>query len=239
MSALPWILGGGTVALGAYLWTRRDQDSTGDAAIATGPLPGRWVWPVGVWMGRKPEISDGFQGTRRSPSGERRRHGGVDILYRRIASDPWKAGTTNASRHYVMPPHRAALAASDGRVWSASYTPRGWSVVIDHSPRKLATYYTHLSQLLVVPKQTVRAGQPIGVIGADPLDPARLMHRHFEVWRGGSADRFDPAPAMKAWEYLPDPGDLPAALVARNARIANRPGDLVRVRQHTRSYPRR
>jgi hypothetical protein len=127
-------------------------------------------------MGRKPQISDGFNGTRRSSSGEKIRHGGVDIMYRRVASDRWPAGSSNGSRHYVMPPHRAALAASDGLVWSASSTPRGWTVVIDHSPRKLATYYTHLSQLLVVPKQTVRAGQPIGIIGADPLDPAHLMH---------------------------------------------------------------
>lgn len=236
MSVLPWILGGGAVALGAYLWTRRDKDSAGDGS---GPLPGRWVWPVGVWMGRKPQISDGFHGTRRSPSGEKVRHGGVDIMYRRIASDRWPVGSSNGSRHYVMPPHRAALAASDGLVWSASHTPRGWTVVIDHSPRKLATYYTHLSQLLVVPKQTVRVGQPIGIIGADPLDAAHLAHLHFEVWRGGSADRFDPELQMKSWEYLPDPGDLPEALLARNARIAHRPSDLVRVRQHTRSYPRR
>jgi hypothetical protein len=236
MSALPWILGGGAVALGAYLWTRRDKDSAGDDS---GPLPGRWIWPVGVWMGRKPQISDGFHGTRRSPSGEKIRHGGVDIMYRRIASDRWPVGSSNGSRHYVMPPHRAALAASDGLVWSASHTPRGWTVVIDHSPRKLATYYTHLSQLLVVPKQTVRVGQPIGIIGADPLDAAHLAHLHFEVWHGGSADRFDPELQMKSWEYLPDPGDLPEALLARNARTVHPTSDLVRVRQHTRSYPRR
>jgi hypothetical protein len=65
------------------------------------------------------------------------------------------------------------------------------------------------------------------------------LHLHFEVWRGGSSARFDPEPAMKEWEYLPDPGDLPEALLARNARVTNRPSDLVRVRQHTRSYPRR
>ena len=234
MSALPWILGGGAVALGAYLWARERNDR--DDGL---PLPGRWVWPVGVWMGRRPEISDGFGSTRRASSGEKSGHGGVDIMYRRIASDRWPAGSANGSRHYVMPPHRAALAASDGLVWFASHTPRGWTVVIDHSPRKLTTYYTHLSQLLVVPKQTVRAGQPIGIIGADPLDAAHLAHLHFEVWRGGAAARFDPEQRMKTWEYLPDPGDVPEALLARNARGAHRAGDLVRVRQHSRSYPRR
>jgi murein DD-endopeptidase MepM/ murein hydrolase activator NlpD len=234
MTALPWILGGGAVAAGAYLLTRRqhdnrtepnnaaapgsaaDPDRAADAGNAS-PLPGRWVWPVGVWRGRKPEISDGFNGTRRSSAGAKIRHGGVDIMYRRIASDRYVVGSANGSRNYVMPDHRAAFAASDGVVWSASYTPRGWTVVIDHRPRKLATYYTHMSQLLVVPKQAVRAGQPLGIIGGDPLDAAHLMHLHFEVWRGGASDRFDPERLMKAWEHLPDPGDLPEALVARNA----------------------
>jgi hypothetical protein len=73
-----------------------------------------------------------------------------------------------------------------------------------------------------VPKQSVRAGQPIGIIGADPLDAAHLMHLHFEVWRGGATDRFDPEPLMKAWEYLPDAGDMPEVLIARYARIAGR-----------------
>ena len=65
------------------------------------------------------------------------------------------------------------------------------------------------------------------------------LHLHFEVWRGGPADRFDPASAMAAWEYLPDPGDLPQLLAARNARAVHGPPGFVRVRQHTRSYPRR
>jgi Peptidase family M23 len=190
-------------------------------------------------MGRKPEISDGFQGRRRSSSGEPIRHGGVDLMYRRVASDRWPAGSANASRHYVMPPRRAALAASSGRIWSASYTPRGWTVVIDHAPRNLATYYTHLSQLLVVPQQDVRAGQPIGIIGADPLDAAHLLHLHWEVWRGGAADRFDPEPLLKTWEYLPDPGELPDVLLARNARTSHRLAGFVPGRAQPRSYPRR
>ena len=113
-----------------------------------------------------------------------------------------------------MPDHRAALAASDGVASYAARTPRGWTVIIDHAPRKLATYYTHFSQLLVVPKQQVRAGQPIGIIGGDPLDGAHLMHLHFEIWRGGPETRFDPQPFMTSWELLSDPGDMPATLLA-------------------------
>ncbi|HEU4731285.1 MAG TPA: M23 family metallopeptidase [Kofleriaceae bacterium] len=217
MSTLPWLLGGGAVAIGAYLSTRRE------AAPGDGALPGRWVWPVGAWRNRKPEISDGFTSPRHTPRGELIRHGGVDIMYRRAGGDLCPPGTPNGSRGYIMPDHRAALAASDGAASFAASTPRGWTVILDHTG-KLATYYTHLSQLLVVPKQRVRAGQPLGIIGGDPLDAAHLMHLHFEIWHGGAKGRFDPEPLMRSWEYLPDPGDLPATFVARNATTLHRLG---------------
>src|SRR5262249_16786216 len=161
------------------------------------------------------EISDGFATRRRLPSGELVTHGGVDFMYRRRPGDSWKAGTPNGTANFVMPDHRAALAASDGVVWSAANTPRGWTVVIDHGPRKLATYSTHLSSLLVAAKQTVSAGTPVGVIGADPLDGEHVLHLHFEVWRGGAEGRFDPQRIIEtSWEYATDPGDLPRTLVA-------------------------
>lgn len=211
MSALPWILGGGAGALAAYWWRHRDdREAAPPVPIAPARvevLPGRWVWPVGVWSGRRPQISDGFTSKRRDAQGATIQHGGVDIMYPRVPGDAWRAGSPNGARGFVMPDQRAALAASDGVVWFAAQTPRGWSVVIDHAPRKLSTYYTHLSSLLVSAKQPIAAGAPIGVIGADPLDGAHLMHLHFELRRGGYADRVDPAPYMAAWEYLRDPGE--------------------------------
>jgi hypothetical protein len=141
-------------------------------------------------------------------------HGGVDLMFRRAPGDAYPQGTPNGSRNYVMPDHRAALAAAGGVASYAQNTPRGWTVIIDHVPRKVSTYYTHLSRLLVVPDQVVRAGQPIGVIGADPLDAEKLMHLHFELWYGGRKGAVDPAPQMRDWDLPPDPGDMPAALVA-------------------------
>ena len=245
MRAWPWLLGGGAMAAAAvYVWARRDARKArsdgspsadkvdkATAQAPTAPLPGRWVWPVGVWHDRKPEISDGYSSKRRAPSGQVMGHGGVDVMYRRRPGDPWRAGTSNGTPGFVMPDHRAALAASDGVVSFAANTPRGWSVIIDHAPRKLATYYTHLSSLLVAVKQKVGAGTPVGVIGADPLDGQHLMHLHFETWRGGVNDRFDPqALVLASWEYLPDPGDQRPELVARNARVP--------VRACSRSWPR-
>jgi hypothetical protein len=220
VARLPWIVGGG--ALAWYVWSRRDKRagaSSSPPAFA-GPLPGHWVWPVPRWNGRAPVISDGFGSPR--PGGIR--HGGVDVMFARLSSDPYKAGTPNGAKQNVMPDGFVAVAASDGVVWSAGQTPRGFAVVIDHSPAKVATFYTHLEKLIV--KRTtngkagerVRAGQPIGVIGADPLDAEHLKHLHFEIWLGGPSDRIDPAPVMRSWDTVSDPN----ALVARNAGFTYR-----------------
>ncbi|HEX7841482.1 MAG TPA: M23 family metallopeptidase [Kofleriaceae bacterium] len=236
MRALPWLVGGSAAAVALYYWTRRDREKADPSAKGT-TLPGRWVWPVGVWRGRKPEITDGFASRRRTPAGDVITHGGVDIMYRRQPGDPWPAVTPHGTPNFVMPDDRAALAASDGVVWFAANTPRGWSVIIDHPPRKLTTYYTHLSSLRVTTKQKVTAGTPIGIIGADPLDGEHLMHLHFEVRRGGPDDRIDPQPLMAHWEYLPDPTEPTSALVARNARARSSRGARVPVRAHSRAWP--
>ena len=236
MGALPWLLGGGAAAVVLYYWTQRDRDNS-DPRDQNDPLPGRWVWPVGVWRGRKPEITDGFTSRRRTPAGDLIPHGGVDLMYRRIPGDTWPAGTPHGTPNFVMPDGRAALAASDGVVSLAANTPRGWTVLIDHAPRKLTTYYTHLSSLLVASKQAVTAGMPIGIIGGDPLDGEHLMHLHFEVRRGGADDRIDPQPLMASWEYRLDP-EPTVATIARNARAHSHRGPLVLVAAHSRRWPR-
>jgi len=217
MSKLPWLVGGGAAI--AYLWWRADHqhsDSPEAWPLPLGTLPGTWVWPVPLWNGRAPVISDGFDSKR--PGFDR--HGGVDIMFKRQASDRFPSGTPNGSKAFVMPDHVPALAAYDGEVWFAGKTPQGMAVVIDHRPLKVSTFYTHLEKLLVSPppthgaKQRVRAGEPIGIIGFSPLDAAKLKHLHFELRLGGPDNRIDPANAMRSWKVVPDP----SALVARNAR---------------------
>ena len=246
MSKLPWLVGGGAIA--AYFWSKgqtprastprrevvspaKPEPGTPTALSApastgmTAPaptLPGRWVWPVVTWNGRRPAISDGV-GTPR-PGG--RTHRGVDIMFVRQATDTYRPGSPNGSAGHVMPDDVVAVAASEGRVWSAEQTPRGYAVVIDHGPRTVATFYTHLEKLLVTPTkrgasgQRVHAGQPLGIIGFDALDPATLKHLHFEVWLGGPQDAIDPAPLMRRWQVLADPRG-PSAI--RNGGLVYRP----------------
>jgi len=179
------------------------------------------VWPVPRWNGRAPAISDGFD----SPRAGFVRHGGVDLMFPRTVADTFKIGSPNASRMFVMPDGLAAIAASEGVVWSAKQTPQGFAVVIDHAPRKIATFYTHLEKLLVAPtapgksSERVAAGQPIGIIGASPLDAEHLKHLHFEVWLGGPSDRIDPSTLMRTWTTV----DAPVAVAMRNAGFVYRP----------------
>lgn len=172
-------------------------------------LPGRWVWPVPIWRGRKPVISSGW-GT---PRGDRQ-HEGVDVMFWRLPSDPYPVRSPNGSKLFVLPEGVFALAAADGKVWSAGWTKRGFSVVIDHGELgKIATYYTHLSTLLLQPTsrgasgQRVIAGQPLGVIGADPMDRNGLKHLHFALWLGGPNDAVDPASLMKSWAMVRSPDE--------------------------------
>jgi hypothetical protein len=157
-------------------------------------------------------ISDGFD----SPRPGLPRHGGVDVMFARKPADAFKAGSPNGSKLFVMPDALAAVAASDGAVWSAMQTPHGFAVVIDHGPSKVATFYTHLEKLLVAPatpgksSERVHAGQPIGIIGASPLDGEHLKHLHFEVWLGGPNDRIDPSALMRGWEVVTDARSLVA-----------------------------
>lgn len=233
--SLPVVLGAGTLA--AYLWGRSRNappalgkdleafalpprtpapgDGSKDGSSARTPLtslPGRWVWPVGIWRGRKPVISSPW-GTPRGTQ----THEGVDVMFRRLPSDSYAVGSPNGSKGFVLPDGVMGLAASDAVVWSAGWTARGFTVVLDHGA--VATYYTHLETLLLTPTaraksgQRVTAGQPLGVVGYDPKDGRKLKHMHFALWRGGPRDAVDPAPLMRAWAMVEDPGErsTPAA----------------------------
>ena len=119
---------------------------------------------------------------------------------------------TPHSLWHFMPPGTLVLAAADGEVWSAGETPRGQSVVVSHGA-PWATYYTHMASLHVTPskrgssRQRVRAGQPLGVVGADPKDKRGIAHLHFEIWFGGNGSAaIDPAPLLSRFAVLDAPG---------------------------------
>jgi murein DD-endopeptidase MepM/ murein hydrolase activator NlpD len=123
-----------------------------------GSAPGKFMWPVG---GR---VASGF-GYRIHPIfGYRRFHSGIDI---------------------VAPSGTIVKAANGGEVVSAGYDGGyGYSIVIYHGGG-FATWYAHLSRILVTPGQKVGMGQVIGLVGSTGW--ATGPHLHFEVRINGAA----------------------------------------------------
>ena len=215
--SLGLVLGGGVVAAGILLWRRSRTASTTDDVLVSPPLVG-WTVPVPTLGDRPVVVSNEFHvGPQINDS---REHLGVDLMFRRrdardlLAVYPPK--TASGTALFFMPDGVSAIAASTGTVSFADMTGMGYSVIIQH-PIGWATYYTHLSALAVKRGDVVRAGQPLGTIGASPNDNEHLKHLHFELWKGGKrTGAVDPAPYLAAWLRVTSPGS-PSLQVARNS----------------------
>lgn len=133
------------------------------------------VWPVKVPTGARSVISQEY---RPGPHG----HPGVDIVV------PAPAGK---SPRYLS--GGLVVAVADGIVTRAARGQRGWWVLLDHGD--WASGYLHLSSALVGDGQRVEAGQTLGPMGADPLDPEQVVHLHIQISARGQL--VDPA------RYLP------------------------------------
>jgi hypothetical protein len=197
-SSLGLLVVGGGLA-GALLW-RRSRTQPG--AVPSPSLAG-WVVPVPTLGGRSVVVSNEFRAT------DPHQHLGVDLMFRRreahdlVAVFPPK--TPNGTPMFFMPDDVSALAAAAGTVAFADMTKVGNSVIVQH-PIGWATYYTHLATLAVKRGETVRAGQPLGTIGASPTDGERLNHLHFELWKGGKrTGAVDPAPYFHTWTRVSVP----------------------------------
>jgi len=124
-----------------------------------GNAPGdKFMWPVAGF------IRSGF-GMRRHPIlGMVRMHAGIDL---------------------VAPYGALVKAADGGQIIQAGYDGGyGYSIVVYHGGG-FATWYAHLSRILVAVGQNVSRGQVIGLVGATGL--ATGPHLHFEVRINGAA----------------------------------------------------
>jgi murein DD-endopeptidase MepM/ murein hydrolase activator NlpD len=124
-----------------------------------GNAPGdKFMWPVAGYL------KSGF-GMRYHPIlGYRRMHSGIDI---------------------VAPSGTLVKAADGGEIIQAGYDGGyGNSIMVYHGGG-FATWYAHLSRILVSPGQTVERGQVIGLVGSTGLSTG--PHLHFEVRINGAA----------------------------------------------------
>ena len=178
-----------------------------------------WVWPMPVWNGRQPVISNGFDP---SPSPDPRfvkKHAGVDIMYKRLPGE--SAKLPEGTRHYFVPSNRIPVfAVGSGVVVQSGKNLLGHSVIIDHG-NGYSTFYQHLTaQGLPRKSARVAAGTPIGFVGHNPAG-YRLNHLHFEIWLGPrkSTSAMDPAPVLRGLVRRPD-----AKLPSSNGGATPAPG---------------
>lgn len=129
------------------------------------------------------------------------------------AADKITMDATKSGRFFA-PKGLPILAARDANVWSVLPSVNGIFVVLDHG-KPWATMYGHLESTTLQrtvrgqSKQTVRAGDVIGTMGAglnrDPrrglVDGEHLRHLHFEAWYKGTRNQaVDPRPDMRNWQ---------------------------------------
>jgi hypothetical protein len=176
-----------------------------------------WVWPVPIWDGEHPVISDGFNRYAIGRQGEKdyqRQHLGVDIMFRN--SEARAPNLPEWSKWYHMPSSTVPmLAAGPGHIWFAGKTGTGWTIKIDHHGWvgfPLLSYYTHMSELFVddwdgTSGLYVPAGFDLGLVGNSPLG-ADPNHCHFElldytdgIEPGRENRALDPEPYLKCFGY--------------------------------------
>lgn len=165
-----------------------------------------WQWPVPIWNGREPLITDGFFPTATS---SHRQHEGADIGYRKLATDP--AGLPWSTPGFTsQKPPPPILSVFGGKVFRVRSGSRGMNVLIDHGNVQgtgIVTWYQHLSSVNVREGDVVSAGSRLGIMGGDLAPNYTWIHLHFELWAPvkGTPERSwkrDPAPYMKLWKKV-------------------------------------
>jgi hypothetical protein len=139
-------------------------------------------------------ISNGFNPAPDPRYGKK--HGGVDIMYRRLPAEPIKL--PEGSKGYFVPSNRIpVLAAGDGVVVKSGKINTGYFVRIDHGNGYHTAYYHLTPDGLPAISTPVTAGTPIGFVGHNP-NGYKLNHLHFEIWPGGvHARSIDPGPILR------------------------------------------
>lgn len=162
-----------------------------------------WVWPVPIWKGRDPEISDAFDPDDAGDD-KHRQHLGADIMFRRLSSEAPEV-LPYTSKRFAMPDGVPALAAGAGTITKAVKGAKGHAITISHGQvggRNISTFYQHLKGFIIPWKEgmKVNPGTALGEIGGDPSGYP-LQHLHFGIYIAGKGP-VDPLPFLKRWPKL-------------------------------------
>lgn len=163
-----------------------------------------WVWPVPVWNGRIPIITDKFQAVE---TADHRQHLGADIAFKKLPTDPKEVIQHDATAGFIAPRGTPILAAGPGRIWSTGVSDAmGRFVQIDHGAVEgegVNSFYQHLESFAKDWQKgdEVRAGDLLGYMGYPPQG-YHFRHLHFELWFPTRKRARDPAPYMRHWNKI-------------------------------------
>lgn len=176
------------------------------ASPVTG-FPRDRVWPLRALAdGRRPRITSEYWTRNPSRSKGAARHLGVDLFFPYRAGDPpmkvGDGGRTGSG--WWIPNGTVAIACCAGMIELAGPSKTGVRVWL-RAPSGHALGYFHLASALVHVGQSVRPGDPIGLVGDNPRDKD-ARHLHFELYvgdlNGYSAGSLDPEPFLLAAPVL-------------------------------------
>ena len=161
------------------------------------------VWPLPALNGREPVVL--------APSCDKTR--GIELAYPRIdagdAAAQCPPGTPNGTEAHILPAMTPALAIDDGLILFAGRIGHAYGLIVDHG-NGWASHYASLEALCAIrtdlyrpPEQHVRAGDPIGYVGAP--EPGAFKRLYFELWQRDDARQFvptDPRPRLAGWRVV-------------------------------------
>lgn len=202
---IPFGLGLGAVAAAMAL-TKEERKAMKYPPARASDWQG-WNWPVPIWNGREPVVSDHFK---EEKTNDHRFHPGVDIMFRKMPGDP---GFPYSSKGFTSQGGETPIiAAGPGKIWDAG-PGRAFQLSIDHGVvggvGGVVTWYQHLKSFSRKWKKgdAIKAGDVLGIMGGDVPPHYTLYHLHFELWfpRKGVPPvlwKADPQLYMRFWRKI-------------------------------------
>jgi len=136
----------------------------------------------------------------------RKNHYGVDLFYKWQAGDAaMRIGDGGRTKKWFIPDNTWSVAPADGLVTIAGNSRTGHRVWIQHAGGLLTGGF-HMTKIKVQAGDAVKAGDPIGIVGDNPVDND-ARHLHWECYQGSISGypkgTIDPERFLKGALYLP------------------------------------
>lgn len=137
-------------------------------------------------------------------------HEGLDIMYRRLKTDPpYTWDDPRGTPGFYVPPGVLVGACCNGVVHYSKDSFNGWRIELYADDRPTAFFYAHLvpGTERVQTGDKVVLGQVLAEMGGDPsrADVHHTVHLHFGTKDRADGQFYDPSPYLRQWAILEAP----------------------------------